>query len=174
MGEPSVVWYIQTTFYGVWKPKHVFNMPCILRHLTLMQSIVVPPLVTLMKHILHLSTDSKIKWIIMYNLLASSIWGTSDMRHSHLPFTTPHTFIPPCNTFNTWSNYYQQQFLLHQYITLLLSPPIYHWNFLSRNITVPTLAINALDDPFIDENSLPTEAEDVGDAPVRLVYHAQV
>ena len=39
---------------------------------------------------------------------------------------------------------------------------------------MPAFAINALDDPFIDEYSLPTEAEDVGDAPVRLIYHAQV
>jgi uncharacterized protein len=38
-------------------------------------------------------------------------------------------------------------------------------------IRVPTIAINALDDPFIDEHSLPT-VDDIGDAPVRLVYHS--
>jgi predicted alpha/beta-fold hydrolase len=38
-------------------------------------------------------------------------------------------------------------------------------------IRVPTFAINAIDDPFIDERALPTPA-DVGDAPVRLIYHA--
>ena len=41
-----------------------------------------------------------------------------------------------------------------------------------RRIAVPTFAINALDDPLVDEQSLPTEAADVGDAPVRLIYHA--
>ena len=38
-------------------------------------------------------------------------------------------------------------------------------------IRVPTLVVNAIDDPFINEAGLPT-ARDVGDeAPVRLVYH---
>jgi predicted alpha/beta-fold hydrolase len=37
-------------------------------------------------------------------------------------------------------------------------------------IKVPTIAINARDDPFIEESSLPTE-NDIGDAPVRLIYH---
>jgi len=36
-------------------------------------------------------------------------------------------------------------------------------------IRVPTIVINARDDPFIEEKSLPTEA-DVGEAPVRLIY----
>ena len=36
-------------------------------------------------------------------------------------------------------------------------------------ICAPTLAINARDDPFIEESSLPTRV-DVGEAPVRLVY----
>ena len=46
-------------------------------------------------------------------------------------------------------------------------------SFLSR-IRVPTVVINARDDPFIDERSLPTETEHIGkDAPVRLVYHEQ-
>jgi predicted alpha/beta-fold hydrolase len=35
---------------------------------------------------------------------------------------------------------------------------------------VPTVCINALDDPFIDEESLPTET-DLGDRDVQLVYH---
>ncbi len=39
-----------------------------------------------------------------------------------------------------------------------------------HKIRVPTIAINALDDPFIDRLSLPTP-EDVGDASVRLIYH---
>lgn len=43
-------------------------------------------------------------------------------------------------------------------------------NFL-RHIRVPTIAFNAIDDPFIESGSLPTE-EHVGDiAPVRLIYH---
>lgn len=44
--------------------------------------------------------------------------------------------------------------------------------YLSR-IAVPAIAINAIDDPLIDASSLPTEAIDVGDAPVRLIYHPQ-
>lgn len=39
-----------------------------------------------------------------------------------------------------------------------------------RKIRVPTVAINAIDDPFVDEKSLPTEEKDVGEAPVRLIY----
>lgn len=38
------------------------------------------------------------------------------------------------------------------------------------SIRVPVVAINALDDPFIDSESLPTE-HDIKDAPVRLIYH---
>jgi len=38
------------------------------------------------------------------------------------------------------------------------------------SIRVPTIAINARDDPFIEEDSLPTRV-DVAEAPVRLVYH---
>lgn len=41
-----------------------------------------------------------------------------------------------------------------------------------HKIRVPTFAMNALDDPFIDETSLPNE-KDVGEAPVRLIYHAK-
>ena len=37
-------------------------------------------------------------------------------------------------------------------------------------IRTPTVAINALDDPFIEESSLPAE-QDVKSAPVRLIYH---
>lgn len=40
--------------------------------------------------------------------------------------------------------------------------------FLHR-IRVPTLVINAVDDPFVEERTLPT-TDDVGDAPVRLHY----
>ena len=43
--------------------------------------------------------------------------------------------------------------------------------FLSR-IAVPSIAINARDDPFVMEEHLPTY-EDVGGAPVRLVYKAR-
>jgi predicted alpha/beta-fold hydrolase len=39
-----------------------------------------------------------------------------------------------------------------------------------HKIRVPAVAINAIDDPFIDEKSLPTEEKDVGEAPVRLIY----
>ena len=40
------------------------------------------------------------------------------------------------------------------------------------SIRVPVVAINAIDDPFILESTLPT-AEDVGEiAPVRLIYHS--
>ena len=39
-----------------------------------------------------------------------------------------------------------------------------------RKAKVPVVIINARDDPFINEATLPTE-EDVGDAPVKLVYH---
>lgn len=35
---------------------------------------------------------------------------------------------------------------------------------------MPTVAINAIDDPFIESSSLPTE-EHVQGAPVRLIYH---
>ena len=38
-----------------------------------------------------------------------------------------------------------------------------------KRITVPTLALNAIDDPFIESSTLP-QPEDVGEA-VRLVYH---
>eukprot|EP01041_Mallomonas_annulata_P004691 gene4691-9299_t len=38
-------------------------------------------------------------------------------------------------------------------------------------IRIPVIAINAIDDPFIDENSLPT-IEDIGNiAPVQIIYH---
>lgn len=37
-------------------------------------------------------------------------------------------------------------------------------------IRVPSIAVNAVDDPFIEASSLPGEA-DVGAAPVRLIYH---
>lgn len=41
-----------------------------------------------------------------------------------------------------------------------------------QNIRVPTIAFNAVDDPFIEAGSLPTEEAHVGDeAPVRLIYH---
>jgi len=39
-----------------------------------------------------------------------------------------------------------------------------------HKIRVPAVAINAIDDPFIDNKTLPTEEKDVGDAPVRLIY----
>jgi hypothetical protein len=39
-----------------------------------------------------------------------------------------------------------------------------------KDIRVPSIAINAVDDPFIEENSLPTEADHVKGAPVRLIY----
>jgi uncharacterized protein len=40
------------------------------------------------------------------------------------------------------------------------------------HIRVPAVAINALDDPFIEEAALPHE-EDIGaEAPVRVIYHA--
>jgi predicted alpha/beta-fold hydrolase len=39
-----------------------------------------------------------------------------------------------------------------------------------HKIRVPAIAVNARDDPIVDEPSLPT-AEHVGDAPVRLIYH---
>ena len=39
-----------------------------------------------------------------------------------------------------------------------------------HKIRVPTIAINAIDDPFVDEFTLPTEKDDVGEAPVRLIY----
>jgi predicted alpha/beta-fold hydrolase len=38
------------------------------------------------------------------------------------------------------------------------------------HIRVPALVVNALDDPFINEEGLPAQA-DVGAAPLRLVYH---
>jgi predicted alpha/beta-fold hydrolase len=37
-------------------------------------------------------------------------------------------------------------------------------------IRIPAVAINAIDDPFIESTSLPT-IQNVGDAPVRLIYH---
>jgi predicted alpha/beta-fold hydrolase len=37
-------------------------------------------------------------------------------------------------------------------------------------IRVPTVCINALDDPFIEETALPTDRDTQG-APVRLIYH---
>jgi uncharacterized protein len=39
-----------------------------------------------------------------------------------------------------------------------------------HKIRVPTIAINAIDDPLVDEFTLPTEKDDVGPAPVRLIY----
>ena len=41
-----------------------------------------------------------------------------------------------------------------------------------HKIRVPTIAVNARDDPFIEESSLPSE-EDVKTAPVRLIYTDQ-
>jgi len=41
-----------------------------------------------------------------------------------------------------------------------------------NKIRVPTIAVNARDDPFIEESSLPSE-EDVKTAPVRLIYTDQ-
>jgi predicted alpha/beta-fold hydrolase len=38
-------------------------------------------------------------------------------------------------------------------------------------IRVPVISINAVDDPFIPEHSLPHPVDDVGGAPVRLIYH---
>jgi len=41
-----------------------------------------------------------------------------------------------------------------------------------RYIRVPTIAMNARDDPFFDEAALPCAIQDVGDlAPVRMIYH---
>ncbi len=40
-----------------------------------------------------------------------------------------------------------------------------------NKIRVPTIAINARDDPFIEERSLPTAADVGEEAPVRLIYH---
>jgi len=40
------------------------------------------------------------------------------------------------------------------------------------HIKVPTVVINAIDDPFVEETGLPSEEEDVKGAPVRLIYHA--
>lgn len=41
-----------------------------------------------------------------------------------------------------------------------------------RHIRVPTIAMNARDDPFFDEDALPCPVQDVGDlAPVRMIYH---
>jgi hypothetical protein len=42
--------------------------------------------------------------------------------------------------------------------------------FFLENIRVPTVAINALDDPFMDNTTLPTP-EDVKNGSVRLIYH---
>lgn len=39
-----------------------------------------------------------------------------------------------------------------------------------NKIRVPTIAINAVDDPLVDEFTLPTEKDDIGSAPVRLIY----
>lgn len=39
-----------------------------------------------------------------------------------------------------------------------------------HKICVPTVAINAIDDPFIEAKALPTQ-DHVKDAPVRLIYH---
>lgn len=39
------------------------------------------------------------------------------------------------------------------------------------HIRVPTFVTNALDDPFINEVGLPAQS-DVGEAPVRLMYHS--
>ena len=44
--------------------------------------------------------------------------------------------------------------------------------FLS-SIAVPTIAINARDDPFVMEEHLPTYEDDVGAAPVRLIYKSK-
>eukprot|EP01035_Chromulina_nebulosa_P018780 gene18780-24547_t len=41
-----------------------------------------------------------------------------------------------------------------------------------NKIRIPSIVINARDDPFIDEDSLPTD-EDIGIAPVRLIYHEE-
>lgn len=38
-------------------------------------------------------------------------------------------------------------------------------------IRVPALVVNALDDPFINEEGLPAQADVGEEAPVRLVYH---
>ena len=39
-----------------------------------------------------------------------------------------------------------------------------------NKIRVPTIAINAIDDPLVDIGTLPTEKDDCGIAPVRLIY----
>lgn len=41
-----------------------------------------------------------------------------------------------------------------------------------KDIKVPCFVINAIDDPFICECSLPTD-EDIGSAPIRLIYQKQ-
>jgi hypothetical protein len=64
------------------------------------------------------------------------------------------TFIAPIYGFEDKTDYYRKsgsKWWLHK-------------------IRVPTVALNARDDPFIDEDSLPSE-EDVQDAPVKLIYH---
>jgi predicted alpha/beta-fold hydrolase len=40
-----------------------------------------------------------------------------------------------------------------------------------QKIAVPTLALNAIDDPFIESSTLPTIEEVGADVPLRLVYH---
>jgi predicted alpha/beta-fold hydrolase len=42
--------------------------------------------------------------------------------------------------------------------------------FFLHKIRIPAIAINAIDDPFIEADSLPTD-QDVQLAPVRLIYH---
>lgn len=39
-----------------------------------------------------------------------------------------------------------------------------------QHIRVPVMVVNAVDDPFIDERGLPGP-EDIGEAPVRILYH---
>ena len=65
-------------------------------------------------------------------------------------------YIAPIYGFDDFQDYYKKS-ASKQYLKL---------------IRTPAIAINAIDDPLIDENSLPNEIDIGPIAPVRLIYHA--
>lgn len=84
----------------------------------------------------------------------SDAFDIEKVRNCHTIGDFDDAYIAPIYHFKDKLDYYQQT--------------ASRWYL--RRIRIPTIAINAIDDPFIEADSLPT-SDDVGEAPVRLIYH---
>ena len=106
--------------------------------------------------------------MMMQSILAKLI-AKAEKQHKHFPTAFDIEAIRKCKTFDDFDKAYTVKIYgfqdLDDYYRQCGSK-----SYLSR-IRVPTFAINAIDDPAVDDATLPTE-EDLGhEAPVRLIYH---